>query len=44
MEGFEIKAKASAAASGVFVVECWPKELQQPYKEGEPQAVPLPPK
>ena len=44
MEGFEIKAKASVARSGVFVVECWPRELQQPYKEGMPQAVPPPPK
>ena len=44
MRGFDIQVKPSKTLPGSYDVECWPKELQQPYKDGKPQPVPPGPK
>ena len=44
MKGFDIQVKPSKTLTGSYDVECWPKELQQPYKDGKPQPVPPCPK
>jgi Holliday junction resolvase-like predicted endonuclease len=43
-KGFVINVKRDSSNHDLYYVECWPRELQQPYKDGRPQPVPPFPK